>query len=69
VSNKGPLAEPRPADCDFPPAFATDALSHMEQALDLLDQLGDVGGADAHLDMAIHRLRGWLGALDGAKAG
>lgn len=68
MSNKGPLAESRSADSSFFPAVATDALTHMEQALDLLDRLDDVGGADAHLDMAIHRLRGWLSALDESQA-
>jgi len=41
----------------------------MEQALDLLDQLNGVGGADAHLDMAIHRLRDWMSAREIGNAG
>ena len=55
MSKKGPLAEPGVANADNPPAIT--ALDYMERALDLLDQLDTADGADAHLDMAIHRLR------------
>jgi hypothetical protein len=65
VSNNRPLAEPGSAISGDPLPVAAVALHHMEQALDLLDQLeGTTDGADAHLDMAIHRLRDWISSLD-----
>jgi hypothetical protein len=65
VSNNGPLAEPGSASSSDPLPVASVALNHMEQALELLDQLdGTTDGADAHLDMAIHRLRDWMSSLD-----
>ena len=63
MSNNGPLAEPGSASSSDPLAAA--ALEHMEQALELLDQLdGATDGADANLDMAIHRLRDWISSSE-----
>ncbi len=60
MSNSRPFAEPRMADASNPPDLAITALDYMERALDLLDQLDGTDSADAHLDMAIHRLRDWI---------
>ena len=60
MSNNGPLAEPGSGNASNAPVLATTALDHMERALVLLDQLDGADGADAHLDMAIHRLRDWM---------
>lgn len=41
-------------------ALATEALAMMTEALRLIDLSGGGGSADAHLDLAIHRLSEWI---------
>ena len=45
------------------------ALDLMVQALDLIDATDGAGVAGAHLDLAIHRLREWIDALNERGAG
>jgi hypothetical protein len=48
-------------DSDGPEGSAGKALNLMVQALELLDREGGAHVAGAHLDLAIHRLREWIG--------
>lgn len=41
---------------------AAEALDHMQKALRLIDVIGAAPDAGAHLDIAIHRLRDWVGS-------
>ena len=45
------------------------ALDLMVQALELIDATEGAGVAGAHLDLAIHRLREWIDALNERSAG
>ncbi len=51
-------------DSDSPEGGAGKALSLMVKALELLDREGGADVAGAHLDLAIHRLREWIGKED-----
>jgi len=53
---------PAPTFTECPEDKPKAALALMVQALDLIDASESAGTAGAHLDLAIHRLREWIGS-------